>query len=255
MDDRAIGVFDSGMGGISVLRELRAHLPRERFIYYGDNANAPYGVRTEDEIRELSWGVVRKLLTHDIKALVIGCNTATAAAAKSLREQLDMPILGIEPAVKPAALLANGRRVLVLATAATLRLKKFQELKAAYCPNAICVPSPQLVVFVERGIFSGPELDTYLENLLAPYAHEDIGAVVLGCTHFIFLRPAIERHLPGVPTVDGNGGIANHLERVLAQQDLLSPHGDGRLQLYTSGDPEHVLPVMRQLLGLEGSAQ
>ena len=251
MDNRPIGVFDSGMGGISVLRELRAHLPEEHFIYYGDNANAPYGVRTEDEIRELSWEVVRKLLAFDIKALVVGCNTATAAAVKSFRAALEMPILGIEPAIKPAALHAPGKRVLVLATAATLRLEKFQALKAIYCPDAICVPSPELVVFVERGIFSGAELDGYLENLLAPFKNVDFGAVVLGCTHFIFLRKAIGRHLPGVPMFDGNGGIANHLQHVLAERDLLCESGrKGQLELYTSGDPAHSLPVMRQLLEL-----
>lgn len=250
MNDRPIGVFDSGMGGISVLRELRAHLPHEYFIYYGDNANAPYGIRTEDEIRELSWDVVRKLLKYDIKALVIGCNTATAAAVKSMRAELDIPILGIEPAVKPAALHAPGKKVLVLATEATLRLEKFRLLKEAYCPDAICIPSPQLVVFVERGIFSGPELDEYLSKLLAPHMHEDIGAVVLGCTHFIFLRDAIAKHLPGIPAFDGNGGIAKHLEHVLQERDLMRPAGEGKLELYTSGDPEHSIPVMRRLLEL-----
>lgn len=247
-DARPIGVFDSGLGGISVLRELRAHLPRENYVYYGDNANAPYGVRTEDEIRELSWAVVRKLLAFDIKALVIGCNTATAAAVKSLRAALDIPILGIEPAIKPAALHAPGKRVLVLATEATLRLEKFQALKAIYCPDAICVPSPELVKFVERGVFSGEELDGYLSRLLAPHKGENTGAAVLGCTHFIFLREAISRHLPGIPLFDGNGGIANHLEHVLAEKGLLDPEGEGRLELYTSGDPEHSIPLMRALL-------
>ena len=250
MDARPIGVFDSGMGGISVLRELRAHLPREHYIFYGDNANAPYGVRTEDEIQELCWTVVRKLLDFDIKALVIGCNTATAAAVKSFRAELDIPILGIEPAIKPAALSAPGKRVLVLATGATLRLEKFQALKAIYCPDAICVPSPELVMFVERGVFSGPELDDYLERLLAPYKDENIGSVVLGCTHFIFLRRAIARHLPGIPAFDGNGGIANHLAHVLSERDLLSPAAEGKIEFYTSGDPERYIPVMKRLLEL-----
>ena len=249
-DIRPVGVFDSGLGGISVLRELRAHLPRENYVFYGDNANAPYGVRTEDEIRELSWAVVRKLVAFDIKALVIGCNTATAAAVKSRRAELDIPILGIEPAIKPAALHAPGKRVLVLATAATLRLEKFQALKAIYCPDAICVPSPELVQFVERGVFSGPELDDYLAALLAPYRGENIGAAVLGCTHFIFLRDAISRQLPGVPLFDGNGGIANHLEHVLGEKGLLNPEGEGRLELYTSGDPQHSIPLMKRLLAM-----
>lgn len=247
-DERPIGVFDSGVGGISVLRELRAHLPRENYVFYGDNANAPYGVRSEAEICALSWAVVRRLLAFDIKALVIGCNTATAAAVKSLRAELDMPILGIEPAIKPAALQAPGRRVLVLATEATLRLEKFQALKAIYCPDAICVPSPELVMFVERGVMAGAELDACLDGLLAPYRREDIGSVVLGCTHFIFLKDAIARHLPGIPLFDGNGGIAKHLEHVLEEKGLLNPHGEGRLELYTSGAPEHSIPLMRKLL-------
>ena len=132
MQDQPIGVFDSGVGGISVLKTMRRILPNERFIYYGDNLNAPYGTRPEAEIRSLTFDSVRVLMDRGVKALVIACNTATSAAVESLRASLELPIIGMEPALKPAALSHEGGTILVMATPATLRQKKFHDLMRHY---------------------------------------------------------------------------------------------------------------------------
>ena len=146
--DAPVGVFDSGVGGISVLRDLRALMPDEDFIYFGDGANAPYGEKSSDEIRVLAWNVVEKLLDRGIKALVIACNTATAAAAPLIRERLDMPVVAMEPALKPASACAHGGKVVVMATPLTLSLDKFKRLMSEYGRDALPMPCPGLMDMV-----------------------------------------------------------------------------------------------------------
>ncbi len=148
---RPIGIFDSGVGGVSVLRDAMALLPHERFLFYGDNANAPYGLKSPEEIRACVRRVVDELLQRDVKALVIACNTATAAAAKELRETLALPVIGMEPALKPAHALLHGGQILVLATPATLHMEKFQRLMALYGEGAVPVEGRGLVECVESG--------------------------------------------------------------------------------------------------------
>lgn len=247
--DAPVGVFDSGVGGISVLRELRTLLPGENFIYYGDSANAPYGEKRADEIRELAWGVVERLLVRDIKALVIACNTATAAAAALIRERLDMPVVAMEPALKPASACTHGGKVLVLATPLTLKLDKFRHLMELYGQDALPMPCPGLMELVERGIVAGPEMDGYLADVRARVAGERVDAVVLGCTHYVFLRSAIERAFPQAQVVDGNAGTARQLERLLQARGLLRGGTQGGVELLTSG-PESELALMRKLLEL-----
>ena len=161
-----IGVFDSGLGGLTVLNRCMDILPDEAFLYYADTDNVPYGDKTREEIIEYVDSAVDYMKAHSCKAFVIACNSATSAGVDYLREKYKGEIIvSIEPAVKPAILEhAHGGKVLVLATEATLRLDKFQDLKAIYCPDAICVPSPDLVRFVERGVFSGPESHFYYPN-------------------------------------------------------------------------------------------
>ena len=194
--DQPIGFFDSGVGGISVLREARALLPREHFIFYGDNAHAPYGSKDEEEIRTLTWDAVQILLAQNIKALVVACNTATSAAAASLRQALTLPVIGMEPALKPATQLRHGGTVLVMATARTLSLPKFQLLMQRYGQDAVPLPCPGLMEFVERGILRGEALTRFLGDLLAPYLDRQVDAVVLGCTHYVFVRDAIAALFP-----------------------------------------------------------
>lgn len=248
--DAPIGVFDSGVGGISVLRELRAMLPEEDFIYFGDSANAPYGEKSSDEIRALAWHVVETLLKSGIKALVIACNTATAAAAPLIRERLDMPVVAMEPALKPASKCAHGGKVLVMATPLTLSLDKFQSLMERYGKDALPMPCPGLMELVERGIVDGSELDEYITDMRARIGGEHVDAVVLGCTHYVFLRAAIERAFPQAQVVDGNEGTARQLVRLLEQRGLKREAAGrrGGIQLMSSGGEEDIA-LMRRLLG------
>lgn len=247
--DAPVGVFDSGVGGISVLRELRALLPGEDFIYYGDSAHAPYGEKRASEIQQLAWNVVERLLDRRVKALVIACNTATAAAASLIRARLDMPVVAMEPALKPASACAHGGKVLVLATPLTLKLDKFQRLMEQYGQDALPVPCPGLMELVERGVVAGPELEEYMAGVRARAAGARVDAVVLGCTHYVFLRDAIARAFPGAEVVDGNAGTARQLKRLLGARGLLRAGADGRVELLTSG-PECELELMRRLLEL-----
>lgn len=246
-DARPIGVFDSGVGGVSVLRELVRQLPRERFIYYGDNKNAPYGTRSEEEIRALSLDVAKWLLSRDVKAMLVACNTATSAAIQTLRERLSIPVVGMEPALKPAYELHADGKILVLATPATLRQAKFHRLYERYGEHAVALPCPELVEFVESGRCEGDEIDAYLARRFAEVRGEKLAAAVLGCTHFSFLKKALGRALPGVPLLDGNEGSARRLEYLLRENGTLREDGEGSVEFFTSGDEDVFLPLMRRL--------
>lgn len=236
MDNAPVAVFDSGLGGISVLRELAKELPHEDFLYFGDSANAPYGPKTLPEVRTLTLAAAENLFARGCKALVIACNTATSAAAALLRETWPArPIIGIEPALKPAAV---HRRVLVLATEMTLREEKFATLLRACAKGARVrtIAAPGIVECVEGGETDGPALDAYLNTLLAPCREDPPEAVVLGCTHFPFARNAIARALGGpVLFYDGAEGVARETRRRLAARDLLNGQtGPGRVCLTNS---------------------
>ena len=215
MDNRLVGVFDSGVGGVSVLRTLVDVLPQEHYLYYGDTLNMPYGDRSEQEILALVQVVAERLVQKGVKALVIACNTATSAAAQTLREELPIPVVGMEPALKPAAIGHKSGKILVMATSATLRQSKFRHLMVRYGQDALILPCPGLMEFVERGDLDSPELDAYLAARFESVAHETIDAVVLGCTHYVFLKRAIARRLPGATLYDGNRGTANRLKTLL----------------------------------------
>ena len=246
-DARPIGVFESGVGGVSVLRDLVRLLPRERFIYYGDNKNAPYGTRSEEEIRALSLDVANWLLSRDVKAMLVACNTATSAAIQTLRERLSIPVVGMEPALKPAYELHADGKILVLATPATLRQAKFHRLYERYGEHAVALPCPELVEFVESGRCEGDEIDAYLARRFADVQGEKLAAAVLGCTHFSFLKKALGRALPGVPLLDGNEGSARRLEYLLRENGTLREDGEGSVEFFTSGDEDVFLPLMRRL--------
>ena len=246
-DARPIGVFDSGVGGVSVLRDLVRLLPRERFIYYGDNKNAPYGTRSEEEIRALSLDVANWLLSRDVKAMLVACNTATSAAIQTLRERLSIPVVGMEPELKPAYELHADGKILVLATPATRRQAKFHRLYERYGEHAVALPCPELVEFVESGRCEGDEIDAYLARRFADVQGEKLAAAVLGCTHFSFLKKALGRALPGVPLLDGNEGSARRLEYLLRENGTLREDGEGSVEFFTSGDEDVFLPLMRRL--------
>jgi len=241
-----VGVFDSGIGGISTLREIIRELPEERFIYYGDIANAPYGTKTTEEVTGCVWNVVNRLLDKHIKALVIACNTATGAAAAALRSKLTIPVVGMEPALKPASLARKNGSVLVLATPLTLQQEKFENLMRQYGEGAVKVPCPGLMEIVEAD--DGAGALRYLQELFSRFQPDRVDAVVLGCTHYVFLRDMIRDLLPDrIAITDGNAGTARQLRRVLAARDLLNPDGPGSVELETSGT-ERDLELMRKLL-------
>jgi glutamate racemase len=228
---RPIGVFDSGVGGISVLRELVALMPEEDYIFYGDSKHAPYGTKTLETVQRLTMADAEYLMERQVKALVVACNTATSAAILLLRKKYrDIPVIGIEPALKPAvhALLpeAKQRQVLVMATPMTLREKKFRELMQLYDKEAkiIPLPCPGLVEFVERGELESDALEEFLRDLFAPYQKDGVDCVVLGCTHYPFVRPMVQKVLgEHVRIFDGGAGTARETRRRLAEMNLLEP--------------------------------
>ena len=241
-----VGVFDSGIGGISTLRELVRELPRERFIYYGDIANAPYGTKSTEEVTACVRKVVDHLLEKQIKALVIACNTATGAAAATLRKELTIPVIGMEPALKPASEKREGGSILVMATPLTLQMEKFNLLMSKYGEGAVRVPCPGLMELVEADDRAGAL--EYLKKLFGRYELDGVDAVVLGCTHYVFLKEMIRDLLPEhIAITDGNAGTARQLRRVLARNGLLNETGKGRTEFETSGT-EKDLALMRKLM-------
>ena len=236
-----IAVFDSGVGGISVLRHLRKWMPNERYLYFGDSANAPYGSRPTEEIRRLAETVAEYLLTRGIKALVVACNTATSAAIGALREKYpELIVIGIEPALKPAVDAFPRGTIGVLATPVTLREEKFRRLVESYSGHCrvIDLPAPGLSQLVEHGLGDSEEAEALLRPILAPWAGK-MDALVLGCTHYPFAAQTVTRIL-GVKTLllDGGEGTARETRRRLAQAGLLYD-GPGQLHWENSaGDPE-----------------
>ncbi|MBT8800155.1 glutamate racemase [Lactobacillus delbrueckii subsp. bulgaricus] len=223
--DRPIGVFDSGQGGLTVLSRLVDLMPNEDYVFYGDSANAPYGVKSKEEVYQLAKRVVDELIDkHQVKAVMIACNTATSAAADRLRREYSLPIIGIEPAVKPAAEENPGRQVVAMATPLTLEQDKFNQLVAecAEPGQVVKVPAPKLVELIEKGQTDSPAIYQYLEELLAPYVGKAAG-VVLGCTHFPFAKQAIQEILgPQAKVYDGAIGAAAEVKRQLASRDELN---------------------------------
>ena len=225
--DSPIGVFDSGLGGVSVLRACAALLPREDFLFFGDSANAPYGEKTLQQVRALTLRRAEELLDRGVKAIVVACNTATSAAITLLRERWpEVPIIGIEPAVKPAAQAGDSSQVLVLATPLTIHEEKYQNLAAAFCheANVISLPCRGLAELVETGHRDDPVIDDYLQELFLPFRHCGVEYIVLGCTHYPFVEKAIRRNFGRpVEIIDGSEGTARQLKRQLEAADLLSP--------------------------------
>ncbi|MDO4798448.1 MAG: glutamate racemase [Coriobacteriales bacterium] len=237
----SVGVFDSGVGGISVLKALVRELPGEDFAFYGDSAHNPYGEKRPEEVLALSQDIVGGLLDSGCKAVVIACNTATSAAAARLREDYPKtPIIGVEPALKPAALSQPNGRVLVLATPLTVRLDKFQRLLRTWEgeSHVIAVPCEGLAARIERGDLHAPDLYELLERLVGPYAGS-VDAVVLGCTHYPFVREQLEQILGDVPFFDSADGTARQLRRRLAQSHLLSERtSGGKVRFFSSSQDD-----------------
>lgn len=248
--DLPIGVFDSGIGGISVLKKCLAVLPDESYIYFGDDANCPYGERSTEEIADLTVSAADRLVCMGIKALIIACNTATGAAVERLRAKYDIPVIGMEPALKPAVQGSKNGRVLVMATPATLKQQKFIKLMEKYkdIKGIDTLPCPGLAELIEYSLEDKAVINDYLTKAL-PANTDMYDAVVLGCTHYMFIEEDISSFFRSAQIYHGNTGAANQLKRILESNGLLSTGGGG-VSIYISSGNERVMDLCRKLLAL-----
>ncbi|MCP0887675.1 glutamate racemase [Ligilactobacillus sp. WILCCON 0076] len=252
--NKAIGIFDSGLGGISVLKEAVKLMPNEDFIFFGDSKNAPYGVKSVEQVYALSNAIVDKFLKEKVKAIVIACNTATSAAAKRLRlEHPEIPIIGLEPALKPAVLNKPNSRIVVMATPLTLKEEKFANLMQRFESQAhiIKLPAPDLVEYVEKGQLDTPEVKEYLRTILAPYI-DKTDAIVLGCTHFPFAKETIQDIMGTKVTIfDGGAGAARELQHLLEENKTRrTDDAIGKIKFTNSLDTAEEIALSKKLFSL-----
>ena len=252
--DKAIGVFDSGLGGISVLKEFVKSMPSENFIYYGDSANAPYGIKTKKEITDRCENIIEFFIKQGVKAVVIACNTATSASANILRKKYSyLPIIGMEPALKVAADGKTDNTIVVMATPLTLREEKFNNLMSRYDDEntIIKMPCPELVKIVENDLLDDEEV---VENQISDYYKglniKKINSVVLGCTHFIFYKDYLNEFLPETAhLVDGNMGTCKHVKEILEQKRELNEENHvGKIEIYNSSEDQKYMTLSNKLL-------
>jgi len=255
-----IGIFDSGVGGLSVLRSVRELLPNEDLIYLADQAHVPYGSRSLAEVRKFSVGITRYLLEQNTKLVVVACNTASAAALHHLRDVFPpVPFVGMEPAVKPAAETTRSGVVGVLATPATFQGELYASVIERFAAGVKVLQDtcPGLVMEIDRGNLDTPGVYAILEEALKPMLVEKIDTVVLGCTHFPFVIPAIETIVgPQVRVIDPSPAIARQVQRLLEANDLLSAAPDqGQMQYFTTGVPVQLKGLLPQLTSNQGEVK
>jgi len=250
-----IGLFDSGMGGLSVLRAVRQLLPQANLLYFGDNAHVPYGPRSLSQVRQFSESITRFLLAHQAQVIVVACNAASAAALKYLRQTIPaIPFVGMEPAVKPAAEQTQTKVVGVLATPATFQGELFASVVERFAQGVTVLREvcPGLVQMIEAGEVDTPETEARLRAWVEPMLQQRIDVLVLGCTHYPFIIPLLEKISgPQVRVIDPAPAVARQVGRVLEARGLTPAAGErGSLVYYTSGDPE-AFDRVRQRLSVE----
>jgi glutamate racemase len=253
-DQRPIGVFDSGVGGLSVLRAIRSELPSERLVYVADSGHAPYGDRPREFIESRALAILDFLLDRDVKAVVVACNTATGAAVHVIRERVTIPVIGIEPAVKPAALQTRSGVIGVLATTGTLSSPKFLDLVDRHGAGVqvLVQPCPGLAERIEAGELANEGTRALVERLVRPLLDKSADTLVLGCTHYPFVRPLIASVAgPNVTIIDPATAVARELRRRLAAVDgLHTPaQSPGAEEFWTTGDPAAVREVIAVVWG------
>jgi glutamate racemase len=251
MSERPIGIFDSGVGGLSVAREIRRALPAEDIVYVADAAHCPYGDRPAAEVRERALAIGRHLEASGAKLLVVACNTATGAALEQLREAVRVPAVGLEPAVKTAAARTRSGRIGVMATAGTVASERFKRLVREHAAGLTVVaqPCPGLVELIEAGELAGPRLHALLQRLTEPLRAAAVDAVVLGCTHYPFVRDAIAEVLgEAVELIDSAPAIARRTESLLEGAGGRRRDGRGSLRLLTTGDPAALAAMAARLI-------
>jgi glutamate racemase len=257
MDARPVGAFDSGVGGLSILRHFRALAPNERTIYLADTAYFPYGPRPPAEVRKRSFAVVDRLLQSDVKLVIVACNTASAAALDDLRQAFPIPFVGMVPGLKPAAARSRSGRLVILATPGTFDGELYARVKEEFggATQIASVPGHGLAEMVERGLSGTPEIRAAIREALGEEVRAGADTVVLGCTHYHFLANDVLAEFPGVTTVDTSEPVARRAVQVLQEQGLAAPASQrGSLDLIVTGDREAFRTTMEHL-GFASSAR
>lgn len=232
-----IAIFDSGMGGLSVLHLALQKLPQENFLYFADNDHVPYGTKTKEEIISYVEEAIEFMITQDVKAIVVACNTATSAAIQEMRERYTLPIIGMEPAVKKAVDFYGDKRILVIATPMTVKGKKLHDLidKVDREHLVDLIALPKLVTFAEEGIFSEEAVLNYLQEELGKFDFANYSSIVLGCTHFNYFKDSLREILPNnMIFLDGNEGTMNKLISELQNRNLLEAQENPKVEFYYS---------------------
>lgn len=249
-----IGLFDSGVGGTSIWKEIHNLLPAENTIYLADSKNAPYGQRPKEEIIELSFKNTEFLLEQNSKLIVVACNTATTNAINELRKKYDVPFIGIEPAIKPAAIHTKTGSIGILATKGTLTSDLFYETLSTFKDiNVVEQVGYGLVKLIEEGSIESAEMKELLETYLDPMVKANIDYLVLGCSHYPYLVPQIEKILPkGVKIIDSGEAVARQTKNVLEQHNLLNQSGrEAILKFYTNGNPNVLRDILKNKYEVE----
>ncbi|MBN2794868.1 MAG: glutamate racemase [Clostridia bacterium] len=239
-----IGIFDSGMGGLTVLATAQQMMPGENFIYYGDTAYAPYGIQSIEYILERSRFICDLLLEKGVDAIVIACNTATSAAVKILRKEYTIPIIGMEPAIKPAIEKNNGLGIIVMATPLTLKEEKYRNLvnQVMTSQKIYEVPAPDIVTLVESGMAHTFEMEETIKKYFKEIPMESIESIVLGCTHFLFIKNLLKALYPHVELIDGNEGTINQLKRKIRDhQKKMGFSEKGKIEILNSAGEKMIL--------------
>jgi glutamate racemase len=254
--NKPIGFFDSGLGGLSVLKEALKIMPNENYIYLGDSINVPYGVKSVEEVKSLTFKAVEYLLDRGVKGIAIACNTATTAAVSALRiEYPDLPLVGIEPALKPAVEIHKEGKILIMATSMTLKEEKFYRLMKKYedIAEIVPLPCPGLMEFIEAGKLEGEEVETYIMDKLGIYINDKISSIVLGCTHYPFIKSSIIKLLgEEVVIIDGGLGTVKELKRRLKEKDLLNKGTNkGSIEIINTSNRKEVIDLSYELLEIQ----
>jgi len=237
MNNNPIGVFDSGIGGLTVLKKIIEILPNEKYVYYADTDNVPYGTKPKEEVKEYINNAIDFLVAKDVKAIVVACNTATSIAVKELREKYTIPIIGIEPAAKPAVENRGNKKVLIMATPTTIKEEKLKYLLESLNAEEYVelLPMPKLVEFAEDKEFESDNVKEYIKEQVKELNLEDYSELVLGCTHFPFFKDILSKIFPrSIQIIDGSKGVANRLKNILEENNIL---GNNQLEIeyYYSG--------------------
>ena len=249
-NNNPIGLFDSGIGGTSIWKEVHTLLPHENTIYLADSKNAPYGLKTKDEIIHLSRKNTEFLLEQNCKIIVVACNTATTNAIKELRAAYDVPFIGIEPAIKPAAIQSKTQTIGILATKGTLNSSLFHENVAKH-PDVKIIEQigHGLVQLIENGDLDSPEMTDLLESYLLPMVEKNIDYLVLGCSHYPYLIPQIKKIIPStIKIIDSGEAVAKQTKKILEELQLINPSKNNGTQVfYTNSNPEVLKKIVKPL--------